>query len=556
MAGWITIAKNEVRKYTSRFRKNRMRFWIIIVSIVITICILIPVITHAIADPLIKLALADFGLPISVPLDPSVVELIMPYILPIFQIAMLMIFFILLLYPVGQALQELNIGHLELVLSAPVRPRDVLFGEYMGQVPIFAIGVAILSSVIISLISLIIQVTVIVVIIFTLIIIATYLTATWIGTMLAAWLSMKFGFSENGKDRAKSFVILFSILILVPNMALQIIPANFPQLLTDPTFRAVFQFIPTTWIVDVIFILFLSSAGITFVGTFPIFNSITIPIFLALFFGLTFYLGYLSLDKIYNFESETRSTTITVIKENAFYRFTKKRLGRFFTVQLKDFFRRRENYSKLIYTVAVAILTPLITRLRMSIGGATAESIDAVVGLGIWVLIIGLMYSIMLGSMLSSTIMLRSKDMVWIYKKSPKGSKVLASSFFWAMVFIASIISIPMTIINALMLGFDIMEWVMLLIFTNIFAMSALLVSIGIQAINPTYEEKSGKMTVNVILTIVILAAPIIFGFIFAQLFWEMRLPYDYGFYFVPVLTVLLGLPIYYFGVRHLDNLE
>ncbi|NHI91770.1 MAG: hypothetical protein EAX96_04640 [Candidatus Lokiarchaeota archaeon] len=550
MVGWITIAKNEVRKYTSKYRKNRTRFWIIIASIVVIICIIIPIITHAIADPLIKQALADFGLPISVPLDPRVVELIIPYILPIFQISMLMMFFMFILYPVGQALQELNIGHLELVLSAPIRAKDVLLGEYMGQVPIVAIGVAILSSIFISLISLLIQVTIIVVIIFTLVILTTYLTATWIGTILAAWLSMKFGFSEKGKDKAKSFAMVFSIMLLVPQIVLQIIPAHFPELLTDPIFRAIFQFVPTSWIADTIFILFLSSASITFVGAFPIFNSVTIPLFLTTFFGLTFYLGYVRLDKIYNFESEAQSTTMTIVKENAFYRFTKNHLGRFFTVQLKDFFRRRENLTRLIYAVAVAVMTPLIMSFSMKDAPAN------IIGLGFWILITGIMYSIMLGSMLGSTIMLRSKDMVWIYKKSPKGSKTLAYSFFWAIAFISMILSIPLTIINTFLIGLDIVEWVVLFLFTNIFAIGTLLMSIGIQALNPTYKEKSGKMTVNVLLTIGILVVLMFLGFIFAQMAWNIRLAYDTGFYFVPLIVFLLGLPIYFVGVRHLDNLE
>ena len=166
------------------------------------------------------------------------------------------------------------------------------------------------------------------------------------------------------------------------------------------------------------------------------------------------------------------------------------------------------------------------------------------------------MYAMMLGSMLGSTIMLRSKDMVWIYKKSPKGSKTLAFSFFWAISFISFVVSIPLTIVVTLLTGLDIAEWVVLLLFTNIFAIGTLLISIGIQALNPTYKEKSGKMTVNVLLTIGILMAFMLLGFIFAQMAWNMRLAYDTGFYFVPVLIFLVGLPIYFVGVRHLDNLE
>ena len=95
MAGWITIAKNELRKYTSRFRKNRAVLWIVIFSVTVLACILIPVIIHAIADPLIQQALSDFGLPNILPLDPAIVELIMPYVMPVVSMSMLMMFLIL-----------------------------------------------------------------------------------------------------------------------------------------------------------------------------------------------------------------------------------------------------------------------------------------------------------------------------------------------------------------------------------------------------------------------------------------------------------------------------
>ncbi len=552
MAGWKTITKNEIRKYTSRFRKNRQLFWIIIASVVIVVCILIPIFTHAIADPLIQQALADFGLPISIPLDPSVLVIIMPYVMPIFQLMMLMIFLMIMLYPIQYTLQELNIGHLELVLSAPVRARDVLFGEFLGQVPVIAIGIAIMSSIIMSIVSLALEVTVFVAIFFTLILCATFFTATWLGTILSAWLSMKFGFSEQGKDKAKGFIMVFSVLLIIPIMLVEFIPIFFPQLLADPVFRMIFQFIPTSWIADTIFILFFASAGISFVGAFPIFNTITIPILLTLFFIGMFYIGYSRLDKIYSFESETQSTTTTVVKDNAFYRFTKNYFGPFFTVQLKDFFRRRENISRLAYAAAMAIFIPIIMVFSM---GSTGEITD-LLGLGYWVFMAGLMYSLMLGAMLGSTIMLRSKDMIWIYKKSPKGSNALATSFFWAIAFIAMIISIPITLILALVIGLNVLEGVLLFIFLNIYTVGALLVSIGIQARNPTYKEKGGKMTLNVLLTMGVLMGSMVVGIILSELFVFIGWPYDFGFFMVPIISFLLSIPIFYAGLRHLDNLE
>ncbi|MHA1894950.1 MAG: hypothetical protein ACTSX4_10645, partial [Candidatus Helarchaeota archaeon] len=138
MAGWITIAKNEVRKYTSKFRKNRKVFWSIIFIIVVIVCVSIPLITHAIVDPIIQNILAEMGLPAVIPIPPEALTALLPWFIPIAYLSFLLMFVMSLLYPVQYTLQELNIGHLEVLLSAPIRPRDMLFGEFVGQLPILS----------------------------------------------------------------------------------------------------------------------------------------------------------------------------------------------------------------------------------------------------------------------------------------------------------------------------------------------------------------------------------------------------------------------------------
>ncbi|GAG06708.1 unnamed protein product, partial [marine sediment metagenome] len=64
----------------------------------------------------------------------------------LFEIILFMLSAFLAIIPVSNALKdEGGIGRVELMLKAPVRPGDVLVGEFLGKTPlysIFAIGIA------------------------------------------------------------------------------------------------------------------------------------------------------------------------------------------------------------------------------------------------------------------------------------------------------------------------------------------------------------------------------------------------------------------------------
>ncbi|NHI91619.1 MAG: hypothetical protein EAX96_03880 [Candidatus Lokiarchaeota archaeon] len=556
MTGWITIAKNEIRKYTSRFRKNRLAFWIIVYSIIITICTLIPLLTHIFIDPIIQSTLTMMGFPGLIPIPLEVVSWILPFITPLLHLGFLMMFLMSMLYPVQYTLQDLNIGHLEAILSAPIRPRDVLFGEFAGQIPIFSIAISIGASIIITILSLVIQMNAFLIIGIIIIIILTFLTATWLGTILSAYLSMKFGFSEKGKDRAKAFMMVFGFIMVLPILLLEFIPLYFPWLLLHPVFTAILQLFPSSWAADTILILIFLGTPITYVGSIPFFNTYTIPFMLIGFYFAIFYFGYLVIDKIYTFEAETRSTTITIAKENLFFGFTKKYLGPFFTVQLKEFFRRSENLSRLAYSVIMSLVFPIIMVMLPQIGGGIDIQEYQTYMVPMIITMTGFMFSIFFGLMMGSYIMIRSKDMVWIYKKSPRGTNTLATSFFWSMSFLAIFLAVPVSIIISVVMQFNFFYWLLFFIFIMVYTFGALLLAIGIQCINPAFKEKSGKMYVNTFMLMGLLMIPF-FLVIFIDIGFGTGLsPFSIQMFATPLVLLGLGILIFYIGLQKLGNLE
>ena len=558
MAGWITIAKNEVRKYTSRFRKNRLAFWIVVYSIVITVCVLIPLLTHIFIDPIIQSALTSLGIPGSIPVPPQVVSWLLPVITPLFHLGFLMIFLMSLLYPIQYTLQDLNIGHLEAVLSAPVRPRDVLFGEFIGQIPIFSIGISIGVSIFITILSLLVQLNIFLIIGIILIMILTFLSATWLGTILSAYFAMKFGFSEKGKDRAKAFMMVFGFIMVLPMLLLEFIPLYFPWVLTHPVFTGIMQLFPTSWAADTIFILLFIGTPIFYTGALPFFNSYTIPIMLSLFYFFAFYAGYHVIDRIYSFEMETQSTTVTITRENWFFGFTKRYLGPFFTVQLKEFFRRSENLSRLAYTIAMSVIFPIIMVIFPQMPGIGAMDMQEFQTIMIPMIIsmTGFMFAIFFSSYMGSYIMIRSKDMLWIYKKSPRGSNTLPISFFWSMSFLAIFLAIPVSLIIAIVMQLNIIYWILFLLYILIYTFGGLLLAIGVQCINPAYKEKSGKMYVNTFAVMGLLMVPFFIGIFLNVDPTAFYNPFSFQLFITPLLLLALGVLIFYIGLRKLDALE
>jgi uncharacterized membrane protein len=113
---WLVIAKNEYRVQTSWIRGIRRYFPFAVAG-------LLAVWVFYLAPMMVRSMLADFqGLIVS---QVAVV---------LFEIILFMFSVFLVILPVSNALKEEGMSRVELMLKAPVRPGDVLVGEFMGKV--------------------------------------------------------------------------------------------------------------------------------------------------------------------------------------------------------------------------------------------------------------------------------------------------------------------------------------------------------------------------------------------------------------------------------------
>ena len=132
---WLIIANNEYRIITSGIGKSRKLLPIIIILILaILIFFIFPKIIELFVDDLQAFFL-------------SVVALAMV------EIVLFMFFFWLLLIPISYTLREEDTNDLEIFLSAPIRPSDVLLGKFMGFFPFYAIFIMLVTGIFTAILS-------------------------------------------------------------------------------------------------------------------------------------------------------------------------------------------------------------------------------------------------------------------------------------------------------------------------------------------------------------------------------------------------------------------
>ncbi|MFX1452260.1 MAG: hypothetical protein ACFFCM_15590, partial [Promethearchaeota archaeon] len=280
-----------------------------------------------------------------------------------------------------------------------------------------------------------------------------------------------------------------------------------------------------------IFILFIGLASIFFLGVF--------------------FLGYHYGDRFYSLELGTQTETISISQESRTYKFFRYIFGPIFVAQAKEFFRRKENLFRVFYGMVLAMLLPISSAIFTNQTLDFTQILEGdIYSREYNILFTGFIFAIMIGPMLGSMIMVRSKDMIWVFKKSPRGVSSLIYSFIQVNYFLIFLLIIPIIIVVSIFSGYNLLYAIIFFISTNIWAFSALAVSVGIQCWRPAFKEKSPKMTVNILITMAIYM-PIFFLVI--EFFYLLSI---YINILVPIILLLISIIMIRFGIKKLDNLE
>jgi hypothetical protein len=533
---WFIVARNEFRIHTSSIRSIRLYFPYLAIGLLAVYIVLV-------APAVISLFIDDF-----------LVFIISIAAVPMVQIILFMFFFYMIIFPISETLREVKTEHLEVFLAAPVKPNDVLLGEFLGKLPFYAIAITVITSTFTALLNplgLNLVQNSIIIIIF----VITFLSAIWIGTVIAAVLRTRLGKTTRGKDvgRALSFVIA---LPMVATMY-AIIGGGLLEALIDPTatgmVKAILSLFPSSWGAE-IFVIFASNPGNISIFSFEIFTRLGS---LILFFIAVLWLGSKVSNRAYSLES------ITFISPRAkpdgvFYKTIKYfggggSFGTLLVSIFKDYGRRLENLSYIAYTVGLIIM------LRIFLSDPYTDPTDTL--LSISILAIPMLSAFTVGTVS------RGKEKLFAYKKTPLGTgKFVKARFTLGLLVTVPIMAVIIAVSTIQVPQLTLFSFLINIILGSIRTIAIVMLVLGITLNIPVFAEESRERTLGIAINLmVVIFATIGMEIIFTRigLIFEKILPnldpltallYDH--LFQTAIFSLVGIVLLFIGIKKLNTIE
>jgi hypothetical protein len=430
---------------------------------------------------------------------------------------MLLLWTLVLVFPISYALQEVKIGQWEIMLSNNVSTRDMMFGMFLGRIPHYCLLVLFLAPLLISPFISYYQVSIIGQLLSYLAIAVFVLVTLLLSTVLSTAIQAKLGESSRGNDIAKAMGIVVVFVFLLPLYSFMYFAEDFARLLGLNTFLI----IPSTWPADLITWVTIYFNGVNIPpAVIDVFEGILGLNLVWTFMLLSFYsllvlaMAFVTPDRIFSFEAGARTEAVTTVgKDNIFLRGIRRIVpgsqGVLIVTMLKDFGRKAQNISRVVYGVVLSILIPVMVGSSSGFG-----ELDPLLILVFNSFFVNMILAMIGGVTFGGVGFLESKDHLWTFKSAPRG----VSKFLTARIIDGFLFAIPMAILPVLILSiifsFSLANFVVMLLYAYVVLCCTILVGIGITSINPAYEDtKSSAFHQNMGATSALTLFAIIIGF-------------------------------------------
>lgn len=527
---WKVIAKNEIRIRTSSFRNHRFLFFVILYSALFLWAF---VFSPFLFDAFMPTLAAQFS------------DLFKPVVAILIESFLMILFLVLVMYPLNNVYREMEVGLKESLLATPVKPNDIFLGEFLGKAPIYSTAVLILGPIIVGMVNPLIDLTVVQYIAIYSCVFGVVYFANLVGSIIASWFEKKISKSEKARDLGKALIWIFTIAMIIIMYAVMFF---LNELLANPELKNWLVIYPSLWFSNII----LYTIDPVLLNNFVL--NIWINLLLAIFVPLTgLYLSYKKANSFYTLEGGIEKSSITIIeRENLFYKILRKTTSRkwagLLVMQLKRFLRKKANYARIAYVVG------LLGFMTWFISSMTGDIFGRMFGTIILVAIGGGVGSMMLGHLG----FVDSKDLIWVYKRSPRGIKGLVYSYLLAMLVLNIFIATAITIIFSIFAHLDILSAVIFFLEFLLFSQVAMCQAMGIECLSPAFGEKDSNMKSNAMISMVLLQ-PLIFIPIMTLIFFDIDIRtlgilIPHGIIFLYNLGV--SIPLLYFGMRKLNKIE
>ncbi|TFG34040.1 hypothetical protein EU527_05415 [Candidatus Thorarchaeota archaeon] len=527
---WLAITKAEFQVLSASMRSHRKMYVGVLIAIAFFWAVVIaPIVIGSFINALI-------------PMDTlrPLLQLIFPGLM---RTIILFLWILLLLFPLSYALQEIKIGQWEIFLSNNVSTRNIIAGTFLGKIPLFGLIVVFLSPLLITPLVLAFEVNILGQILLYGVITLLALGTIWLSNFVTGVIQARLGDSSRGNDIAKGLSMVIAIIVIIPMYSLMFfLPAMSEMMGMDA-----FLILPSTWFADTLSWLAITFNGVGLTGhqiaTFGSILHLDLLVSSLLMGGFVFATIIIALgaaDRVFTIDAGVRTQIVTTVRGESFILRGIRRLspGPFGTLMVsnfKDFLRKAQNLSKIFYGVVLACIFPIIL---------TTVNVEYVQMREMVFMIIAMLS--LIGSFPFAGVgFLESQDQLWIIQGAPNG----ASKFVKSRIVTQAMIGIPLIFIPTTLLYFVLeMTFFELLALIGLGYMAifgGMLISTGITAGNPNYEDTKSPAHQANLMTSVMLAEFSIVGVLFADMFLTIGLDID----FLGLVANIVGPPNVMFGM-------
>jgi hypothetical protein len=533
---WLTVAKYQYRITTSGIRRIRPYFPYL------AIAFLAAYVTF-VAPAIVALFVNDF-----------LTFITTQAAIPMVQIILFMFFFYLMLFPISDTLREMKTSQLEIFLKAPIKPGDVLLGEFLGKMPFYAIAIAVITGTFTALMkplgfdwaqNAIVIVTFVI----------TLLSALWIGTVIAALLRTRLGKTVRGKDVGRAL----SIVIALPLIAVMyaILGGGLLQALVDPAtggmVRTILNLLPSSWGAEIFAGFVTNPSNIGAVGL----ETLTRFVGLVAFSAMALWLGTRAANRAYSLELTT--FIAPKVREDGLFYKTVRLLGgggssgNLLVSIFKDYGRRLENLSWIVYAVAV------IAFLRIFLSDPYSKPEDPLINLS--EMAIPFLTAFVVGTVS------RGKETIFLYKKTPSGIEKFVKARLLQGLLVAIPIAAVLIVVSTVSVPHIALTFLPTTTILGLLRTAASVVLVlGLALTIPIFSEGSRERALGpVINLIIVLFATIIlsielprrglsFGNMLPNLDRLVSVLYDH--LLLTAIFFLVGGALLYVGTRKLSKIE
>ncbi|MFX1503130.1 MAG: hypothetical protein ACFFDH_19375, partial [Promethearchaeota archaeon] len=447
MSLWKIIAKKEIRLKTFRVRKYRRLFFLFIYTFfLLWAAFLGPVIFDEILPELLKIYSAQFEVLITI----------------IIEYAFMMLFVMYTIYPLFLLYRKTEIGIKDIIIASPINPGDIFLGEFIGQLPfyfLFLLGIGPLGTSLLRQLNPEMGFFHYLGFYFTVFTLSMF--ALLVGTILSNWIENRIYKSKKVRELNNwVFVILSFIVISI----FYIFHFLFEFITIYPNFKVWMLFFPSFWYSNIV--LYIISPSLVSSYILNIWLNLGLAIFIPL---LIFYISYKKAYTFYNLERTIEKKSRVIYHESKFYQFIKKitpsKWKGLVVIHFKEFLRKKENYAKLIYSIVFIGFIGIF--LSISLSNSTIILEDNPLGISLileilqhkflLVLIVAWMGALIFSILIGISVLIRSKELLFIYKKSPRGINSLIFSYLFVMLIIVLFIDFGLTLFFTFLFQIDLL---------------------------------------------------------------------------------------------------